>query len=83
MNPESLNQRVAAVEAALNRSAAQQAALKHELDRLAEHLVGENAPELQAAKAKIQTLITQVAPERQDVVVYLQVYCHVVRVDSG
>ena len=80
MDPESLNQRVAAVEAALNRSAAQQAALKHELDRLAEHLVGENAPELQAAKAKIQTLITQVAPERQDVVVYLQVYCHVVRV---
>ena len=45
-----------------------------------EHLVGESAPELQAAKAKIQTLITQVAPERQDVVVYLQVYCHVVRV---
>jgi len=83
MDPESLNQRVAAVEAALNRSAAQQAALKHELDRLAEHLVGENEPELQAAKAKIQTLITQVAPERQDVVVYLQVYCHVVRVDSG
>ena len=80
MDPESLNQRVAAVEAALNRSAAQQAALKHELDRLAEHLVGENAPELQAAKAKIQTLITQVAPERQDVVVYLQVYCRVVRV---
>ena len=80
MDPDTLNQRVAAVEAALNRSAAQQAALKHELDRLAEHLVGENAPELQAAKAKIQTLITQVAPERQDVVVYLQVYCHVVRV---
>ena len=83
MDPDTLNQRVAAVEAALNRSAAQQAALKHELDRLAEHLVGESAPDLQAAKAKIQTLITQVAPERQDVVVYLQVYCHVVRVDSG
>jgi hypothetical protein len=80
MDSEALNQRVAAVEAALNRSAAQQAALVHELDRLAEHLVGESAPELQAAKAKIQALITQVAPERHDVVVYVEVYCHVTHI---
>ena len=52
MDPDTLNQRVAAVEAALNRSAAQQAALMHELDRLAEHLVGESAPELQAVEGQ-------------------------------
>lgn len=79
MDAETLNERVARVEAALARTAAKQAALMHELDRLAEHLVGENAPELQVAKARIQRLITQVAPERHDVQVYLQVYCHVVR----
>ena len=70
---------MAAVEAALRRSAVKQAALMKELDRLAEHLVGESAPELQSAKARIQTLITEVAPERQEVVVYIEVYCHVVR----
>lgn len=79
MDADALNQRVATVEAALRRSAAKQAALMHELDRLAEHLVGENAPEVQPAKARIQSLIHEVAPERQDVVVYVQVYCHVAR----
>jgi len=48
----------------------------HELDRLAEHLVGDNSPELQNAKTRIQQLITQVAPERHDVPTYVSVYCH-------
>jgi hypothetical protein len=48
----------------------------HELDRLAEHLVGENAPELQSAKTRIQQLIAQVAPERHSVPTYVETYCH-------
>lgn len=74
-----MNKRVAAVEAALRSSAVRQVALMHELDRLAEHLVGENTPNLQAAKSRIQALITEAAPERYEVVVYVQVYCLVVR----
>ena len=76
MDPVALERRVAAVEAAAHSSAAQQRAVIHELDRLAEHLVGETSPELQGVKAHVQELITQLAPERRDVVVYVQVYCH-------
>jgi hypothetical protein len=48
----------------------------HELDRLAEHLVGDTSPELQAPKQRIQQLIAKVAPERHDVPRYVEVYCH-------
>jgi hypothetical protein len=76
VDPIALNERVAAVEAAAHNSSVQHRVVIKELDRLAEHLVGENAPELQDAKTKIQTLIAQVAPERHDVTVYVQIYCH-------
>jgi hypothetical protein len=79
MDLVALERRVAAVEAAARSSAAQQRAVIHELDRLAEHLVGESAPELQGVKAHVQELISQVAPERHDVVVYAEVYCHAAR----
>jgi len=75
-----LNERVAAVEAAAGDSAARQRAAIHELDRLAEHLVGESAPEVQGVKERIQRLITRLAPERHDVIVYVQIYCHGSRV---
>ena len=76
MDLVALHERVEAVEAAARASAASNRALIHELDRLAEYLVGESAPEVQDVKGRIQTLIVQVAPDRGDVVVYLEVYCH-------
>lgn len=75
-----VNQRVATVEAAARDSSAKQRAAIHELDRLAEHLVGESAPEVQGVKERIQLLITKLAPERHDVFVYVQIYCHGSRV---
>lgn len=79
MDLVALQQRVAAVEAAVRSSAAQQRAVIHELDRLAEHLVGQNAPELQGVKAHVQELISQVDPVRHNVVVYADAYCHIAR----
>lgn len=79
MDLVALQQRVAAVEAAARTSTVQQSAVIHELDRLAEHLVGENAAEMQSVKAHVQELITQVAPERHDVLGYAEAYCHVTR----
>jgi hypothetical protein len=71
-----LNNRISAVEAAAQHAAASHLAVMHELDRLAEHLVGESAPELQGPKQRIQQLIAQVAPERHAVPTYVEVYCH-------
>jgi len=71
-----LNTRISAVEAAAQHAASSHLAVMHELDRLAEHLVGENAPELQSAKTRIQQLIAQVAPERHSVPTYVETYCH-------
>ena len=48
-----------------------------ELDRLAEHLIGETAPELQHYKQRIQVLISRVAPHRREVEIYIQTYCRV------
>ncbi len=76
MDLAALNNRISAVEAAVQHAAASHLAVMHELDRLAEHLVGENSPELQSAKTRIQQLITQVAPERHDVPIYAEIYCH-------
>ena len=76
MDLTALNDRIAAVEAAAHQAAVNHLAVVHELDRLAEHLVGDNSPELQNAKTRIQQLITQVAPERRDVPMYVSVYCH-------
>ena len=80
MDLEALQARVSAVEAASHDLASRQVAVVHELDRLAEHLVGESAAELQGLKLRIQDLIARVVPERQEVVVsYVEVYCHVTR----
>jgi hypothetical protein len=71
-----LRLRVAAVEAAAGDGAVQHARVVHELDRLAEHLVGQTAAEAQDIKGQIQNLIIRVAPERHDVVLYLDIYCN-------
>jgi hypothetical protein len=71
-----LNTRIAAVEAAAHQAAVNHLVVMHELDRLAEHLVGESSPELQGAKNRIQQLIAQVAPERHEVPTYVAIYCH-------
>ena len=54
-------------------------AIVRELDRLAEHLIGESAPEAQQLKVRIQQLIAVIAQDRAGVTIYLQVYCHVSR----
>ena len=78
MELKALQERVSAVEAASHDLANRKVAVVHELDRLAEHLVGESAPELQGLKLRIQDLLAQVVPERRDVVSsYAQAYCHV------
>jgi hypothetical protein len=71
-----LRLRVSAVEAAVGDAAVKHATVMHELDRLAEHMVGQTAPEAQQVKHLIQDLITRVAPERHDVVLYVQIYCN-------
>ena len=78
MELEALQARVSAVEIASHDLATRKVAVVHELDRLAEHLVGESAPELQGLKLRIQDLLAQVVPERRDVVgSYTQADCHV------
>jgi hypothetical protein len=47
----------------------------HELDRLAESLVGEPAAEAKEVKTRIQLLLTRAAPQRSDAMVYIEVYC--------
>ncbi len=76
MELAALNKRIAAVEAAAQHAAASDLAVVHELDRLAEHLVGDTSPELQGPKHRIQQLIAQVAPERHAVPTYVEIYCH-------
>jgi len=80
VDPAALNERITAVEAAVQRASVSHLAVMHELDRLAEHLVGESSPELQGAKQRIQQLIARVAPERHDVPTYVEAYCHGARV---
>ena len=63
MNETNYQQWVSTVEqAARQRDVAPMAAL-HELDRLAEHLVGETKTDAQQVKFHVQQLITELAPE--------------------
>jgi len=79
-----LQQRVGLVETVLSRSVGPAADRRrvqcvHELDRLAERLVGEPAAEAQEVKNRIQLLLIQVAPQRTDAMVYIEVYCQGLR----
>jgi hypothetical protein len=77
VNLTELQSRVAAVEAAVQANRASERRLADELDRLAEHLIGETGPELQHVKQRIQILVSQLAPQRQEVEVYIETYCRV------
>jgi hypothetical protein len=71
-----LGERLSVAEAAA-RDAQRHALVVRELDRLAEYLIGQSAPEAQDLKVRIQRLIAVIARDRSGVTVYLQVYCHV------
>ena len=73
---DSLKAQVSAIEAAADHDSAKHAAVVQELDRLAEHLVGESDHEVLGIKHHIQDLIAQVAPERHDVLRYVEQYCN-------
>jgi len=77
VNVSELQSRVAAVEAAVQANRASERKLADELDRLAEHLIGETGPELQSYKQRIQILISRLAPQRQEVEIYIETYCRV------
>ncbi|HEY8059364.1 MAG TPA: hypothetical protein VID94_11455 [Acidimicrobiales bacterium] len=77
MEVTELARRVGAVEAALAAHRASERKLAYELDRLAEHLIGETTPELQQYKQRIQVLVSRVAPHRNEVEIYIQTYCRV------
>ncbi len=77
MDVQELQRRVEAVEAAVAANRASEKKLSEELDRLAEHLIGETAPELQRYKQRIQVLVARVAPHRQEVEIYIETYCRV------
>lgn len=79
MDITELAHRVDAVEAAAATNRVSERKLSDELNRLAEHLIGENAPELQQYKQRIQNLAVRVDPASHtaaDVQVYLETYCH-------
>ena len=84
MDLSSVQQRVGIVETVLSSSIGPTADRRrvqcvHELDRLAESLVGEPAAEAQEIKNRIQLLLTQVAPQRTDAMVYIEIYCQGLR----
>ena len=79
-----VQQRVGIIEAALTHgtvSADERTRLLriHELDRLAESLVGDQATEAQEVKNRIQQLLIRADPPGPDAMVYLEVYCHAFR----
>ncbi len=79
MDISELQRRVDAVESAAAAHRVSERRLSDELNRLAEHLIGENAPELQQYKQRIQALAVRVDPSAHaadDVQVYLETYCH-------
>ena len=83
MDVTALQQRVGIVEAALARNGSSGNDRKklmciHELDRLAESLVGEQAAEAQEVKTHIQQLLIAASP-RPDAMTYIEVYCHALR----
>ena len=71
-----LDERLTVAEAAASHTRGHVLVIR-ELDRLAEHLIGQSAPEVQDLKVRIQRLITVIARDRSGVTVYLRVYCHV------
>lgn len=80
MDVAAMQQRVGMVEAALARNGGPGADRHklmciHELDRLAESLVGEPATEAQDIKNRIQQLLMTASP-RPDAMNYVEVYCH-------
>lgn len=80
MDLSTVQQRVGLVETVLSTSVGPAAdrhreLCVHELDRLAEILVGEPAAEAQEVKNRIQLLLTHAAPQRLDAMVYIEVYC--------
>jgi len=76
MDLSTVSARLDAIEARSHSASVPKPAVMHELDRLAEHLVGENAPEVPVMKAHIQALIKQLAPERASVTaMYVEIYC--------
>lgn len=73
-----VQRRVGAVEAAVAANRASGKRLSDELDRLAEHLIGENAPELQQYKHRIQALAVRIDPATHavaEVETYIETYC--------
>ncbi len=79
MDVQELQRRLEAVETAVAGNRGTERRLAFELDRLAEHMIGETAPELQRYKQRIQTLIIQLAPNGHavdQVEVYIETYCH-------
>jgi len=76
MDLAGVSARLDAIEARTHAATVPKPAVVHELDRLAEHLVGENSPEVPIVKAHIQALINKVAPERASVTaIYVEIYC--------
>ncbi len=75
MNEKNYEQWVNTLEDATRHRGVAPAAALHELDRLAEHLVGETNADAQHVKSHVQQLITELAPERHDVQLYAQRYC--------
>ena len=76
MNEQNYQQWMTTVEAAAREPRVAHSKVVHELDRMAEHLVGETAPEAQRVKMHVQRLLTQLAPERQDATLYAERYCN-------
>jgi hypothetical protein len=66
---------VSTVESAARHQKVDPARALHELDRLAEHLVGETNADVQHVKLHVQQLISEFAPERHDVQLYSERYC--------
>ncbi len=72
---ENYEQWISTVEDAARHQKVAPTAAVHELDRVAEHLVGETDADAQHAKLHVQQLITELAPERHDVRLYAEKYC--------
>lgn len=71
-----LAQRLSAAETAVHH-ARRQDVIVRELDRLAEHLIGQVGPESQDLKVRIQRLIAVIAANRTGVTIYLRAYCQI------
>lgn len=76
MNENDYEQWVSTVEQAARHHDVTRTVAVHELDRLAEHLVGEDNAQAQHVKLHVQQLITELAPERHDVELYCHRYCN-------